>query len=54
MHDTASRGAGIEMDIISKTMEHASVAVTEDIYAQITSSIMEEAAQKSRTNFFRK
>ena len=52
MYDTASREAGIEMAIISKNVGHASVAVTEDIYAHITSSVMEEAALKIENQLF--
>ena len=43
---TATREAGIEMDIISKNMGHASVAITADIYAHLASAVMEEAAKK--------
>ena len=43
---TAAREAGIEMDIISRNMGHASVAITSDIYAHLTSNVMEEAAKK--------
>ena len=49
---TAARGAGIEMDIISKNMGHASVAITADIYAHLTSNVMEEAAQKIESRLF--
>ena len=52
MYDTASREAGIEMDIIYKDVGHASVAATEDIYAHLTSSVMEEAAQKIENHLF--
>ena len=49
---TAAREAGIEMGIISKNMGHASVAITEDIYAHITSSVMEAAAKKIESRLF--
>ena len=49
---TASREAGIEMDIISKNMGHASVAITADIYAHLTSDVMEEAAKKIESRLF--
>ena len=40
------------MGIISKNMGHASVAITEDIYAHITSNVMEEAALKIERQLF--
>ena len=40
------------MGIISKNMGHASVAITEDIYAHITSSVMEKATQKIERQLF--
>ena len=49
---TAAREEGIEMDIISKNMGHASVAITEDIYAHVTSNVMEEAAKKIESRLF--
>ena len=49
---TAAREAGIEMDIISKNMGHASVAITADIYAHLTSNVMEEAAKKIESRLF--
>ena len=49
---TAAREAGVEMGIISKNMGHASVAITEDIYAHITSNVMEEAAIKIERQLF--
>ena len=49
---TAAREAGIEMGIISRNMGHASVAITEDIYAHITSAVMEEAAKKIESKLF--
>tara|TARA_Y100000780_G_C13505527_1_gene347844 strand:+ start:232 stop:549 length:318 start_codon:yes stop_codon:yes gene_type:complete len=49
---TAAREAGIEMGIISKNMGHASVAITEDIYAHVTSSVLEEAAIKIESKLF--
>ena len=49
---TAAREAGIEMDIISKNMGHASVAITSDIYAQLTSSVMEEVAKRIESRLF--
>ena len=49
---TAAREAGIPMGIISKNMGHASVAITEDIYAHVTSSVMEEAALKIESKLF--
>ena len=45
-YGTAAREAGVEMDIISKNMGHGSVAITADIYAHLTSNIMEETASK--------
>ena len=48
---TAAREAGIEMGIISRNMGHASVAITEDIYAHITSAVMEEAAKTIESKF---
>ena len=44
----------IEMNIISKNMGDASVGIKEDIYAHITSSVMEVAAQKIENNVFGK
>jgi hypothetical protein len=35
-------------------MRHANVAITEDIYANITSSIMEDVAQKIVSKLFGK
>jgi integrase len=49
---TAAREAGIGMGIISKNISHASVAITEDIYAHITFSVMEEAALKIENQLF--
>ena len=49
---TAAREEGIEMDIISKNMGHASVAITADIYAHLTSNVMEEAAKKIESRLF--
>ena len=49
---TAAREAGIEMGIISRNMGHASVAITEDIYAHITSNVLEEAALKIENQLF--
>ena len=40
------------MDIISKNMGHASVAITVDIYAHLTSNVMEEAAKKIESRLF--
>ena len=51
---TAAREEGIEMDIISKNMGHASVAITADIYAHLTSNVMEEAAKKLESRLFGK
>ena len=51
---TAAREAGVEMGIISKNMGHASVAITEDIYAHVTSSVMEKAALKIENQLFGK
>tara|TARA_B100000809_G_C14666756_1_gene361667 strand:- start:13 stop:171 length:159 start_codon:yes stop_codon:yes gene_type:complete len=42
---TTAREEGNEMDIISKNMGQASVAITADIYAHLTSNVMEEAAE---------
>ena len=47
-----AKETGIEMNIISKNMGHASVAITEDIYAHVTSNVMEEAAQKIEEQLF--
>ena len=49
---TAAREAEIPMGIISKNMGHASVAITEDIYAHLTSNVMEEAALKIESQLF--
>ncbi|MDE0721360.1 MAG: tyrosine-type recombinase/integrase [Dehalococcoidia bacterium] len=43
---TAAREMGLDIDIISKNLGHASVAITNDIYAHLTSEVMEDAAQK--------
>ena len=51
---TAAREAGIDMGVISKNMGHASVAITEDIYAHITSNVLEEAALKIENQLFGK
>ncbi len=37
---------GLDMDVISKNLGHASVAITNDIYAHLTPEVMEDAAQK--------
>ena len=42
---TTAREEGNEMDIISKNMGQASVAITADIYAHLTSNVMEEAVE---------
>ena len=49
---TAAREAGIGMGIISRNMGHASVAITEDIYAHVTSNVMEEAALRIERQLF--
>jgi integrase len=49
---TAAREAGIDMDIISKNLGHASVAITLDIYAHLTPEVMEEAAKKIESKLF--
>ena len=49
---TAAREAGVEMGVISKNMGHASVAITEDIYAHVTSNVIEEAALKIESQLF--
>ena len=49
---TAARDAGIDMDVISKNLGHASVAITNDIYAHLTSEVMEEAAIKIERQLF--
>ena len=41
---TVAREAGIEMDIISKNMGHASVATTMDIYSHVLPDMQEKAA----------
>ena len=51
---TAAREAGVGMGIISKNMGHASVAITEDIYADVTANVMEEAALKIKNQLFGK
>ena len=51
---TAAREAGINMDIISKNLGHASVAITLDIYAHLTPNVMEEAAKKIESRLFGK
>ncbi len=40
------------MDIISKNLGHASVAITPDIYAHLTPNVMEEAAKKIESRLF--
>jgi integrase len=37
---------GLDMDVISKNLGHASVAITNDIYTHLTPEVMEDAAQK--------
>ena len=49
---TAAREAEIDMDVISKNLGHASVAITNDIYAHLTSEVMEEAAIKIERQLF--
>lgn len=49
---TAAREAGVDMGIISKNMGHASVAITEDIYAHVTANVMAEAALKIERQLF--
>ena len=49
---TAAREAGIDMDVISKNLGHASVAITSDIYAHLTPEVMEEAALKIESRLF--
>ena len=43
---------GVEMDVVSKNLGHASVAITNDIYAHLTSEVMEEAAIKIERQLF--
>ena len=49
---TAAREMGIDMDVISKNLGHASVAITNDIYAHLTPEVMEEAAKKIESRLF--
>jgi integrase len=49
---TAAREMGLDMDVISKNLGHASVAITNDIYAHLTSEVMEDAAQKIVSKLF--
>jgi integrase len=49
---TAAREMGIDMDVISKNLGHASVAITSDIYAHLTPEVMEEAALKIESRLF--
>ena len=42
------------MDIISKNLGHASVAITLDIYAHLTPNVMEDAAKKIESRLFGK
>ena len=49
---TAAREMGLDMDVISKNLGHASVAITNDIYAHLTPEIMEDAAQKIVSKLF--
>jgi len=42
------------MDIISKNLGHASVAITLDIYAHLTPNVMEEAAKELESRLFGK
>jgi len=43
---TAARQIGLDMDVISKNLGHASVAIINDIYAHLTPEVMEDAARK--------
>jgi integrase len=43
---TGAREMGLDMDVISKNLGHASVAITNDKYAHLTPQVMEDAAQK--------
>ena len=45
-YDTAAREMDLDMDVIFKNLGHARVALTNDIYAHLTSEVMERAAQK--------
>jgi integrase len=49
---TAAWEAGVEMGVVSKNLGHASVALTNDIYAHLTSEVMEEAAIKIERQLF--
>ena len=49
---TAARETGVDMDVISKNLGHASVAITNDIYAHLTPEVMEDAAQKIVSELF--
>ena len=53
-HQCATAGieVGVEMCVISKNMGHARVSITEDIYAHVTSNVMEEAALKIERQLF--
>ena len=48
----AARETRVDMDIVSKNMGHAIVAITEDIYAHLTPNVMEEAAPKIESRLF--
>ena len=49
---TAAREAGVDMDVVSKNLGHASVAITNDIYAHLTPEVLEEAAIKIERQLF--
>ena len=49
---TAAREAGVEMDVVSKNLGHASVAITNDIYAHLTPEVRDEAAIKIERQLF--
>jgi integrase len=49
---TTAREMGLDMDVISKNLGHASVVITNDIYAHLTPEVMEDGAQKIVSKLF--
>ncbi len=51
---TVAREMGLGMDVISKNLGYASVAITNDIYANLKPDFMEDPAQKIVSKLFGK
>ena len=51
-HATILLEQGVNPKVVSERLGHASPAITMDIYAHLTSNVMEEAAKKIESQLF--